>query len=373
MQKKKKTWIIITIIFLLIILIAGAIIRIKQNAAEATKKPSMITNIITGKAVRGVMVQKESLTGDILPIQQANIFSKVNGNIEKIFVNIGDYVHQGQVLALIDTTLYSQNAKQAYSSYLQATANFENAKLNYERNKALLDQKLISKQDADNSKTAFDIAQSQKDASLANYTNAATQLGYCKITAPFSGYITKRNFDAGVYVTSSAISSSSILFILMDLEKIKANINLPEKDVPLLKRILDIKVSADALPNEEFDAKINKISEAVDVSTRTMQVEIYIENAAKKLKPGMFANISIIIDKKENTLILPNEVVQNDQYGDFIFIINSDNTVTKKYVQLGIKQDNKVEVLSGIEENDLIVFTGQSLVKDGSKVKISKN
>ncbi|TAL69159.1 MAG: efflux RND transporter periplasmic adaptor subunit [Bacteroidetes bacterium] len=370
MQRKKK--IIISGLVLLIILIVVVYLRIRQNNSEISKRPPQITNVVLGKVSYGEMIQTESLTGDILPIQQANIYSKVSGNIEMVYVNIGDFVKDGQILALIDTTIYSQNANLANANYNQQLANFANAKLNYERNKSLLEQNLISKQEADNSKTSFDVAQSQKDAAYANYLNAKTLLSYCKIKAPFSGYITKRYFDAGVYVASSANSPGSTLFILMSSDQLKAIVNLPEKDVRLLPKVQDILVSADALPGEQFKAKINKVSEAVDLSTRTMQIEIFIENPNKELKPGMFANIEIILDRKNNVMILPNDVVQSDEKGNFVFVVKSDSSAHKSYVETGISHDNKYEIKSGISESDRIVITGQQLVKDGSKVRIIK-
>ncbi|MDQ1265553.1 MAG: Efflux transporter periplasmic adaptor subunit [Bacteroidota bacterium] len=370
MKKKKVSYIVGSII--VIILIITVIFRIKYTNAENLSKPKLITNVILGKAIRGEIMQTESMTGDILPIQQANIYSKVNGNIERIFVNIGDYVHAGQVLALIDTTIYSQNVKSASASYSQALANLANIKLNYERNKSLYEQNLISKQDADNSKTAFDVAIAQKDAANANFINTQTLLNYCRITAPFSGYITKRFYDAGTYINSSSGSAGSILFILMDLSKLKAIVNLPEKDIPLLPQIKEIIVTPDALPGSPFDAKINKIGEAVDLSTRTMQVEIYIENTNKQLKPGMFANIKFVLDRKIGVLIIPNEAVLSDTKGNHVFTVSADTFAHKKYIKTGIFSDNKYEVISGIDENDNIVFTGQTLVKEGSKVKIIK-
>jgi len=368
----KKKIVLIVAVILVVLLAVAVYFRIQQTNAEISKRPVPKPNVILGKAVRGEIIQTESLTGDILPIQQANIFSRVSGNIEKIYVNIGDFVKHGQILALIDTSIYAQNVKMANANYIQTIANVANTKMTYERNQSLLQQNLISKQDADNTKTAYDVALSQKDAAYANYTNALTQLSYCKITAPFTGYITKKYYDPGVYVTTSTTATNSTLFTMMDIEKLKAIINVPEKDVISLPKIIDIKVTIDALPGMVFNARINKISGAIDLSTRTMQVEIYIDNPGKVMKPGMFATISLILDKKENVLIVPNETVQNDIKGNYIFVFNPDSTVTKKYVQLGILHDNKDEITSGISDDDILIVTGQTLVRNGGKVRVVK-
>jgi membrane fusion protein (multidrug efflux system) len=368
MLKNKRRNIIISIAVVILIIV----VLVKIKSSDVPQRRPSIPVVITGKLLNGEIVRSESLTGDILPIQQANIFTKVNGNIERIYADIGDAVKQNQVLALIDTTIYSENLKQAKASYMQALANFDNSKLLFERNQKLLEQNLIAKQDLDNARTSLDVASAQKEAAFAVYTNALTQLGYCKITAPFSGYITKRMFDPGTYVSSSSNNQSSILFILMNVEQLKSMVNIPEKDVPSLSSINSIEVIPDALPGKIFKAQLKKISGAVDLNTRTMAVEIDIDNPGKVLKPGMFATINLILEKKENSDFLPNQVVLNDDGGDYVYLLNPDSTVTKKYVQLGIQQDNKFEILSGLSHNDKIVFVGQDLIKDKMKVRAAK-
>jgi membrane fusion protein, multidrug efflux system len=368
MPKKKRNLIAASIVTLIIITLI--VIRIANSSSVQRGIPAPVVE--EGKITRGEIVKSESFTGDILPIQQASVYTKVNGNIEAIYVDIGDKVKKGQILALIDTTIYSQNMRQAKANYMQALANFENEKITFERNQKLFEDKLIAKQDLDNAKTAMDVSSAQEESANAAYSNAQTQLSYCRIIAPFSGFITKRYYDPGAYVTSSNNNQSSILFDLMNTDKLKSMVNIPEKDVPLLSTIKDIEVIPDALPGKVYHAVLKKISEAVDLDTRTMAVEIDIENPTQILKPGMFATITIILQKDENSLILPNEVVLNDEQGNYVYTINHDNTVSKKYVQVGIQQDNKDEILSGVDEKDRIVFVGQTLIKDRMKVKIAK-
>jgi membrane fusion protein, multidrug efflux system len=355
-----------------IVLFIVVIILVKVATTSKAGRGNPIPAVETGKIQRGEIVNSETLTGDILPIQQADIYSKVSGNIENIFVDIGDRVQRGQLLALIDTTIYSSNARQVEANYYQAKVNYENNKLTYERNQKLSEENLIAKQDLDNSKTAMNASAAQMDAAQASYSNALTQLGYCKVSAPFSGYITKRNFDAGAYIAGSGNTQNSSLFTLMNVEQLKSIVNVPENDVPMLDSIVDIQVAADALPGKIFKAKLKKISESVDLSTRTMAVEIDIENASKMLKPGMFASITLVWNKKENAMILPNEVVLNDDQGDYVYTVNQDNIVNKEYVKVGIRQNNKYEILSGINENQRIVFVGQTLIKNQMKVRIVK-
>jgi RND family efflux transporter MFP subunit len=367
MSTKKKS-----VYFLIIIVIVVGFVALKMATSDTEKRGIPVPFVVKGNAVRGEIVNSLSFTGDIMPIQQATIYSKVSGNLERIFVDIGSVVSQGQVLALIDTTIYSQNAKQANASYYQADVSYQNNKINYERSKKLFEQNLIARQDLENAKTLMDGSLAQEQAAYANYSNAVTQLSYCKVTAPFSGIITKRYFDQGAYINSTGTSPNSSLYILMNVTQLKSYVNVPEKNVPLLDKVTGLIVTADAIPKVTFRAIIKKISGAVDLTTRTMQIEIDIENPDKMLKPGMFANITMVMDKKENALILPNQVVIDDDRGSFVYLLKPDSTVEKRYVQIGIRRDTTYEVLSGITQNDPLIFVGQSLVKDKMKVKIAK-
>ena len=370
MKSKKGFYTIVaSIAFILILLV---IYRITSNNADASKKPGLVALVVTSKPQRNDVTKTQLFTGDILPIQQASIYSKASGNLEKIYTDIGQFVKQGQVLALIDTTIYSQNTKQSYASLLQAEANLQNMKLTYDRNKSLLEQKLISRQDLDNSKASYDIAVAQKEFAQANYKNSQTQLSYCKITAPFSGFITKRFLDAGAYITTSTTQSSSTLFTLMDLDIVKVMANIPEKEIPYLNTVKEVMITADALPGKEFPAQIKKMSQAVDLASRTLAVEIDIVNKDHSIKPGMFANVNFVLERKKNVLTLPLEAVQQDDKGDYIYTVSSDTVAHRKYITSGIKQESIVEITSGVDENDRVVTVGQTLLKDNLKVKITK-
>lgn len=368
MPLKKKSYLIAGIAIIIVVLVVIFKIAVSGSSIRQIPKPV----VVIGKLSKGEIQRSESLTGDIIPIQQASIYSKVNGNIEKNFVDIGTRVSNNQILALIDTTIYSQNANQAKANYMQAQANYQNAKLNYERNKKLLEQNLVAQQDLDNAKTSFDIALAQQEAAKAVYNNTVTLLSYCKITAPFPGIITKRNFDPGSYVTATTNAQGSVLFMLMNIDHLKTVVNVPERSVPYIPSVKEVTVTADAFPDKKFSARISKICQAIDLATRTMAVEIEIDNAGSLLKPGMFATVQFVTDMKSNSYIIPNQIALNDEQGDFVYVVNPDTTVSKKYIKIGTRMDDKVEVLSGLTETDRIVFVGQNLIKDKMKVKIAK-
>lgn len=299
------------------------------------------------------VVDQLSFTGDILPIQQANIYSKVNGNLEKLYVDIGMYVRENQLLALIDTT-------ELYQQYQQAAATYENARLTYERNKELFGQNLIARQDLDNADAAMKVAKGA-------YDNMVTRLGYANIEAPFAGFITKRFLDQGANVTSNNTS----LFVLMDMESMKITIDILEKDIPLVTVGKKAHIRVDPFPDRVFEGTVTRLSQAVDLSTRTMEIEIEIPNRDHLLKPGMFANVSLVVRELPNSLTLPSMALGNDNQGIYIFIL--DGTVAhRKSVTTGIEQNGRTQILTGLSATDRVVTVGQQFVKDGGPVAIQQ-
>lgn len=368
--KKNRKFIFLILIIVVFISVVGY--KIYEYRSLATRRAPQPQNVVLGNPEKRLIANYLSLTGDIIADKQANIYSRVSGNIEKIYVDIGQYVHKGEVLAIIDSSIYTQNALQARGLYAQAEANYQNAKMNYDRTSKLYEQKLVSQQDYDYSQTSFEVAKAQRDAQFANFTNAQTQLSYCKVTAPFSGYITKRMFDEGGYISASTTAQSSTLFILMDISKVKITANLPEKNIDILDKVTAPDIKVDALKDQKFKGTISRIGEAVDLSTRTLPIQIIIDNKNGILKPGMFATITFTLEQKENSLTLPLNTVLTDDNGRFVYKFMPDSTVSKTYVEIGIQENDALEISEGLTEDDLIVVVGQTLVRDNMKIRVAR-
>ena len=368
--KNKKNLIILVLVVLIIIIVVGY--KIYDYRSRSARRVAQPQNVVLGSPEKRLISNYLSLTGDIVADKQANIYSRVSGNIEKIYVDIGQYVNRGEVLAIIDSSIYTQNALQAQGLFAQAEANYQNAKMNYERNSKLYEQKLISKQEYDYSETSFEVARAQREAQFASFTNAQTQLSYCRVTAPFSGYITKRMFDEGGYITASTAAQNSTLFVLMDISKVKITANLPEKNIDILRRVKEADIKVDALKDRNFKGTISRVSEAVDLATRTIPLQMIIDNRDGTLKPGMFSTINFTLEQKENSLTLPLNTVLSDDNGRYVYKFMPDSTVSKVYIEIGIQEENLLEIVDGITEDDKIVVVGQTLVRDNMKVRVAR-
>ena len=320
---------------------------------------------------RGDISSVINFSGDILAIEQTNIFSRVNGNIEKIFVDAGDYVSSGKLLASIDKSLYTQNVKQIEGVLKVAEATAENDLINLERTKILFEKGLASQADFDNARTKLDVSNAQVETAKANLQNSRIQLSYCDIRAPFSGYITKKLLERGTFVSATGAAQNTI-FVLANIRKLKVMVNVLERDLPLLEKVTDVNLKTDSYPDKIFKGRFNKIRQSIDLGTRTMPAQVDIDNSDELLKPGMFARVEIILNTKSDVMILPSECVLKEADKHFVYVIE-DLIAIKKFVEIGISENNKTEIIGGLNEGENVVKVGQGLISDKAKVKIAEN
>jgi multidrug resistance efflux pump len=366
--------------------------------------------------VQKPLVYSLRATGDISPMMQVDLFPKVSGYLERIDVNLGSPVRQGQVVAQIDPTDFVQKVReieakvaqakaqlteletgtrteelrQAEEAVKQAQSRFENAKLQRERIEALFKREVISKKERDTADMEFTVAEAQlassqqqlnllrlgarkevRDASQAKLREMEaileqerTRLQNAKIVAPFRGEISRRYVDAGALV-----SPSTPLVNLVHTETLKIVANVLEKDIPLLKPGMKAKVRVESYPDRVFEGRVERINSSLDLSTRTLQAEIYIPNPNRALKPGMFSNVEVVLVENPQALVIPREAVVESGGETAVFVVNGKQAAQRP-ITIGYEQDRMVEVLSGLNEGDQVVIKGQQLIKDGSTIRV---
>lgn len=343
--KWKYVWIAI-----LVAAVAIIIIIIGKKSKQSSSAPEQIPQSVRlEKPQRLLVTYQLQYNGDVGAIQQATIVSKVSGSLDQVYVNIGDAVKKNHLLAVIDST-------ELYQQKLSTSAAYQNAGVSYERTRQLFDQNMLSQSDLDTVEAAMKIAK-------ANYELAITQLSYARIVAPFSGYITYRYQDPGALITANETQ----LFTLMDLDTVKVVINVLEKDTPLIPQLQKAVVIADAFPDTKYEGRVARYSQAVDLTTRTMAVEIDVANQTHVLKPGMFATAYLIAAEHPNAITLPTIAILKDTTGTYVFSV--ENNIAKRLpVQISIEQNNRAEIISGLTGDEDIVTTGQQYLHDGAKV-----
>jgi len=213
----------------------------------------------------------------------------------------------------------------------------------------------------------------EKGQTIALVDRDETGLKYelARVESPISGILGKTLLDKGANILPSAgLSSGTALAIVVNMEEMIVRLDIPEADIPYVKKGLKSLLKVDAYPEENFQGEVTKVSEVVDPATRTLPIEITIPNPDHRLKSGMFARIRIIASQlKERLVILQDGLVQ--ELGvSYVFVVE-DHTAKKKKVTLGVKEDNKVEILEGLKEGQKVIIFGQQGLKDGSSVEIA--
>src|SRR5437879_3055647 len=275
-----------------------------QSSCDWFQPEAPATPVQTIHPKRGEIVRRITLPGNVMAYQQAMLYAKVAGYLKTISVDKGDAVKEGDLLAEIE-------APEMLADLVKAKAEAEAAQLDYRRvaeaQKKASD--LVMPQ-------TVDAARAKSGVAVAGVQRIETLLSYAKITAPFSGVITKRWADPGALIpaaTSTSAAKSAAVVTLMDFTTVRIDIAVPDTEAPFVKKDLPVKVTVDELPGRTFQGTITRFSYALDESTKTMATEIEISNSDLALRPGMWASVAIELQHKENALLVPAEALVTEK------------------------------------------------------------
>ncbi len=353
MKDKRVAAAIIIILGFLVILF----IRTRGSGRHAVKRAT-IPAVTIGYPMQMDLNKTITLTGSIMAVQQASIFARVGGYLEKITVDVGDRVSRGQVLAVI-------NYNDLQNQYEQAKANFEYANIQYERAKKLIEKQLISQNDLDMAKNQYSVTQA-----LMNV--AALNLSYATIRAPFSGYIANRYVDPGTLVPGSTqMVPATPILVLVDTNTVKVMVNVSEKDVSNVRAGMPVTAVTDTYPDKIFRGVISRVSPALDPATRTMGVEVDIPNPQHLLKPGMFSRVSIVSESHKNILAVPVSALINTDDKKNLYVVENDKAILVP-VEDGIESGGMVEIKKGINRESAVVVAGQEALHEGEQVTVQQ-
>jgi HlyD family secretion protein len=316
----------------------------------------------TDKVVRGDIEMAVTATGTVNPVTTVLVGTQVSGTIKNIYVDFNSPVKKGQLIAQIDPALFEAQVNQAKANLLLAKANVEkaeatsvDAKRTMERNKELLAKNLIAQSDFDTAETNYETAKasvsaakSQVAQSEAALSSAETNLFYTKIVSPVDGIVVSRNVDVGQTVAAS-FQTPTLFSIAQDLTKMQIDTNVAEADIGNVKVGQDVEFTVDAYPDITFKGKVWQVRNApITVqNVVTYDVVIQVDNPELKLKPGMTANVSIIISLRRDVLKIPNAALR------FLPVEMSKPSVQQKGAGVWILEQGKPErvpVSTGISD-----------------------
>jgi multidrug resistance efflux pump len=405
-----------TIIVLVILAVAGlGAFRAAQviSAKKEDPKKGMMDQVPlvdVAPVTQGLIEEKIIRTGDIAPNAQVTIFSKVQGWVGKINVREGDLVKTGQVLVTLDSREAEAAVAQAQASLeagrarlkqVQATseetvqsqiqqtkANMELAQADLKRAQELQEKNFIARQQLDEARMKYNVAKANYDLALnsirqktwendialaeAQVNQAKATLEFNKaqlanliILSPMNGGITKRYVDPGTMV-----KDTTPILTLMDFTEMKMVVNVIEREFIYLQKGQPVKITVTAFPDRVFTGRIEVITPALELQSRTAEIQISIPNPGFVLKPGMFGRAEVILRSNPQAVLVPIQSLFTEVDKDFVFVLKENKTF-RRAVRKGVVRDTVVEILQGVSPGEQVVTAGHLSLKDGTQVRLS--
>lgn len=349
----------------------------RMDEINLTEKENTAIEIKTVKAEYKPLRSQLVATGKVIahPYRKAIVSYAFPARIAQIHVRIGDWVRPGQELV----TLQSEEVGNAKSEFYKAMADFELTRVNYERQKRLFDRGVGAQKDYLAAEAEFKVAEASLNAAekklhVLGFTEAQIKVisethqinPVITLFAPIRGKIVNNNAILG-----AMIDQGTEILTILDPTILCLDADLYEKDIAKIKEGQHVEASVPAYPDETFAGKICYISDVLNEETRTITVRTELENKNYKLKPGMFADIGIFLNHATDVLVVPEEAILDDKDEKIVFV-KQDNTFFLHVVETGAKENNYVEILSGLNEGDFVVTDGNFQLKSKMYEEILK-
>lgn len=397
-MRRKIRYVTIAVVALVVIAWA-AVELLGRNAQTTSAAPPPMPTVAVTLAARGPLSTSITLSGAFKPYQEVDVHAKVAGYVRRIYVDVGDKVHQGQTLAVLEVPELTaqvaganadirrsedaihraeQDLRRAESSYAASHAAYTRLKQAAESRPGLiaaqeLDDSLARDQEADaqvgSARAALAEAQSQHSAARANEERYATLEGYARITAPFSGVVTKRYADTGSLIQAGTASDTQAMPVVRIAEwsRLRLVVPVPESAVPNLHPGQAIDVTVPAL-NRTIKGTIARLAEALDEQTRTMHTEIDVENPAGTLVGGMYAETTLVLNQKADALTVPVQAVKREGSSGTLLVVDGSGMVAQRPVTLGAEGRGRIEILRGLATGEQVIVGNGSGVEAGQRV-----
>jgi membrane fusion protein, multidrug efflux system len=341
----KIHWVFNILTVSLILLIYGC--SKEQAAAGGFKMPPTPVEVADVKAHD--IADKFEAVGTIEAIEGVTIVSEIDASVISLPFNEGSFIKKGDLIAQLDDSQLSAEVNRTEALFTQSQSA-------YKRIKTIVDQNAGTQQDLDDALANLKVAE-------ANYQLAKARLAKTRIVAPFDGIIGTRKVSAGAFLrTGQEITE------LANLNEIRISFSAPERYLAQLKRDAKVIVSSTVFPDYQVAGKIIAIEPILDSETRNVNVVARVQNPGQKFRPGMSANVSVILSEHKQALTIPNEAVFANGNQSFVYLVKKDSTVAATPVTLGMQTPEIVEVVSGLEDGAQVVRTGHQKLYDGAKV-----
>jgi len=398
-MNRKQKFVSIAVVAAAVCLVA--LLRLPAKTAKADPdEDSLLRPVAVVLAKRRPVVNSLTLSGAFRPYQQVDVHAKVAGFIRKIYVDVGDHVKGGQVLAVLEVPelsaqvagakaeiqRYQDAIRRSESEIQRAESTHAAYHTAYSRLKQASESRpgLIAEQELDDSMAKDKETAAQIESARAALAESQSQLvsartdldrlsaleAYSHITAPYAGVVTKRYADTGALIQAGTASETQSMPVvqLAEWSKLRLVVPVPESAVPQLQLGSAVQVHVSAM-NRDFQGRVARFADALNDETRTMHTEIDVENSDGTLKEGMYAEARIILKQQNDALTIPIQALERNSTGGTVLIVDAQGRVEERQVKLGAESSDRVEILAGLAENDRVVIGNRGEFRAGEKVR----
>jgi RND family efflux transporter MFP subunit len=376
--------------FFLMLVVVGALALMPKlhhredlrDAAAATNGPPIVLATRVKAVAAGGHVE---IPANVQAFDQTPVFARTSGYLKARYVDIGDHVYKGQLLALIEDPQTDQALIQAKATLAQlkaalaqAQANAQLSKVQNQRWQSLVKEGVVAQQDADTKlaqagadEATVNAAKANIAAGEANIASLTEQAGFERVTAPFDGVILARSVDVGSLISSGSQNSVTQMFTIGQADKVRVFASLPQANSIGVDAGQAATVEFRELPGHVYTGTLSRTSDSIDPNTRTLLLEVDLKNDGRIL-PGMYATISFDLPKSNTTTVmLPQNALVVRTSGPQAVVLDSDNVAHFRALVLGRDVGSGTEVLSGLKAGDAVVLSPDDSVTEGAKVKPS--
>jgi len=372
-NRRRKTWLIVTVavVALCALLASGMWSRVRARTklgAETEQVAFPAVSVVSPK--KSAPAQEIILPGNLQPFITSPIYARTNGYLKNWYVDIGAHVKRGQLMAVIEAPEVDQQVEQAVSNLDTARANLALADTTNKRYEGLLKSNAVSQQDADTAAGTYNADKAIVAANQANVKQLKALQSFEKIYAPFDGVVTARNTDIGDLINSgSAGGVKTDLFHVSQPGTLRVYVNVPEEYSQGIKPGMTADLSLAEFPGRRFPGKLVRTAEAINVTTRTLLIEIDVDNPTGTLLTGSYAEVHLKVPTQASALLLPVNALIFRSEGLHVGIVK-DGKVVVSPVTPGHDFGNDIEIVSGLNPDDQVIINPPDSLTSGQQVKI---
>jgi RND family efflux transporter MFP subunit len=353
------------------VVIAGIVPRMRTTAALKTETNNLaVPTVSVIRPKRGAPQQEVILPGNIQAFTDSPIYARTNGYLKAWYTDIGAHVKKGQLLAEIDTPEVDQQLQQARADLNTAQANLNLSQITTERYEALKDTDSVAKQDVDNAAGDFQAKKAMLQSAQHNVQRLDELLSFRKIYAPFDGIITARNTDVGDLIDSGSTTPAKELFHIAAIQRLRVYVNVPQIYSRAAKPGLTADLTLAEFPGRRFQGMLVRTANSIDLASRTLLVEVDVNNPSGELLPGAYTEVHLKIPEGASTFILPVNALVFQSQGLQAAQVDGNNHVVLLPVTPGRDFGTEMEIVAGLTGQENIIINPPDSLISGETVRI---